>query len=154
VRDDSFIEGLAVRSSGVAILVGVTCMVTSSMTALAASNADSALTTAQHLDVLSFPNSIDARKRPGAETLADYGFTRIEKTNDGVRLIDPSRQWVFGVKIVEDDGGIKVLCIQDEAVSNGRFFSQSTIEVKLGRDGLFHGTGRMPQNDQCPPFHG
>jgi hypothetical protein len=142
------------RISKVVMLVGMTSIATSAMPASAASNADSALTTAQRLDVLSFPNSIYARKRAGANTLKDYGFTQIEKAEGGVRLLDPNRQWVFGVKIVEDNGGIKVLCIQDEAVSDGRFFSQSTIEVKLGRDGLFHGTGRTPQNDQCPPYHG
>lgn len=142
------------RISNVAMLVGLMWMTASAVPASAGSNADSALTTAQHLDVLSFPNSMYARKRPGARTPGDYGFTRIERAEGGVRLLDPTRQWVFGVKIVEDDGGIKVLCIQDEAVSNGRFFSQSTIEVKLGRDGLFHGTGRTPQSDQCPPYHG
>lgn len=117
-----------------------------------ASNSASARAVAEHLDILSFPNSIYPRRRPGANTLRDYGFTHFENAAGGVRSIDPATHWVFGVKIVEDNGGIKVLCIQDEAVNGGGIFSQSTIEVKLGRDGLFHGTGRTPENDQCPPY--
>lgn len=123
-------------------------------TTRAASNADDALHVAEHLDVLSFPSSVYARRRLGANTLKDYGFIHFENANGGVRSIDSDIQWVFGVKIVEDNGGIKVLCIQDQAVNGDSYYTQSTIEVKLGRDGLFHGTGRTPENDQCPPFQG
>jgi hypothetical protein len=122
-------------------------------TARAASNADNARNVAEHLDVLSFPSSIYPRRRPGANTLKDYGFVHFENADGGVRSIDPEIQWVFGVKIIEDNGGIKVLCIQDQAVNGGSYYTQNTVEVKLGRDGLFHGTGRTPENDQCPPFH-
>jgi hypothetical protein len=118
----------------------------------AASNSDSARAVAEHLDILSFPNSIYPRRRPGANTLKDYGFTHFENADGGVRSIDLVRHWVFGVKIIEDNGGIKVLCIQDGTSIGGDAFSQSTIEVKLGRDGFFHGTGRTPESDECLPY--
>lgn len=113
---------------------------------------NAALFVAEHLDVLSIPSSIYARRKPGANTLKDYGFADFEKIDGGVRSIDHEKQWLFGIRIVEDDGGIKVLCIQDGPRIGGSFPSQTTAEVKLGRDGLFHGTGRFPQSDQCPPF--
>jgi len=113
---------------------------------------NAALFVAEHLDVLSIPSSIYTRRRPGANTLKDYGFAQFEKADGGVRSVDQEKQRLFGIRIVEDNGGIKVLCIQDEALSEGSFISQNTVEVKLGRDGLFHGTGRMPQSDQCPPY--
>ena len=113
---------------------------------------NAALFVAEHLDVLSIPSSIYARRKPGANTLTDYGFADFEKIDGGVRSIDHEKQWLFGIRIVEDNGGIKVLCIQDGPRIGGSFPSQTTAEVKLGRDGLFHGTGRFPQSDQCPPF--
>ncbi len=113
---------------------------------------NAALSVAEHLDVLSIPSSIYPRRRPGANTLKDYGFVSFEKVDGGVRSIDREKQWVFGVKIVEDNGGIKVLCIQDEALNGGTYGTQNAFEVKLGSDGLFHGTGRVPLSDQCPPY--
>jgi len=113
---------------------------------------NAALFVAEHLDVLSIPSSMYARRKPGANTLKDYGFADFEKIDGGVRTIDQERHWLFGIRIVEDDGGIKVLCIQDGPRIDMSSPSQTTVEVKLGRDGLFHGTGRLPQNDQCPPF--
>jgi len=113
---------------------------------------NAALFVAEHLDVLSIPSSIYARRKPGANTLKDYGFADFEKIDGGVRTIDQERQWLFGIRIVEDNGGIKVLCIQDGPRIDMSSPSQTTVEVKLGRDGLFHGTGRFPQSDQCPPF--
>ena len=118
----------------------------------AAHGENAALFVAEHLDVLSVPSSLYARQRPGAHTLKDYGFTDFEKVDGGVRSLDPGKQWLFGIRIVEDNGGIKVLCIQDGPRINGSSPSETTAEVKLGRDGLFHGTGRFPQSDQCPPF--
>jgi hypothetical protein len=113
---------------------------------------NAALFVAEHLDVLSIPSSIYARRKPGANTLKDYGFADFEKIDGGVRTIDQERQWLFGIRIVEDNGGIKVLCIQDGPRIDMSSPSQATVEVKLGHDGLFHGTGRFPQSDQCPPF--
>ena len=113
---------------------------------------NAALFVAEHLDVLSIPSSIYARRKPGVNTLKDYGFADFEKIDGGVRSIDHEKQWLFGIRIVEDNGGIKVLCIQDGPRIGVSFPSQTTAEVKLGRDGLFHGTGRFPQSDQCPPF--
>ncbi len=113
---------------------------------------DAALFVAEHLDVLSIPSSLYARQRPGAHTLKEYGFTDFDKVDGGVRALDPERHWLFGIRIVEDNGGIKVLCIQDGPRIDMSSPSQTTVEVKLGRDGLFHGTGRFPQSDQCPPF--
>jgi hypothetical protein len=107
---------------------------------------------AEHLDVLSIPGSIYARRQPGAHALKDYGFTEFEQADGGVRSIDQKGQWIFGVKIVEDNGGIKVLCILDQPFDGTTGGSQNAFEVKLGADGLFHGTGRMSQSDQCPPF--
>lgn len=115
---------------------------------------NAALFVAEHLDVLSIPSSIYARRRPGANTLKDYGFVDFEKTDGGVRSVDRERRWIFGVKIIEDNGGIKVLCIEDGAFNAGSDGSQNAFEVKLGADGLFHGTGRFPQSEQCPPFQG
>ena len=111
-----------------------------------------ALLVAEHLDVLSIPSSIYARRRRSSNTLMDYGFINFEKIDGGVRSIDQKKQWLFGVKIIEDNGGIKLLCIQDEPLIDGGLVSQTAVEVKIGRDGLFHGTGRTSQTDQCPPY--
>jgi hypothetical protein len=107
---------------------------------------------AQHLDVLSIPGAIYARQQPGARTLKDYGFVDFERADGGVRSIDRQRRWLFAVKIIEDDGGIKILCIQDQPFTGVTTGAQNAFEVKLGADGLFHGTGRIVQRDQCPPF--
>lgn len=110
------------------------------------------LSVARHLDVLSIPSSIYPRRRKGANTLADYGFVDFKAVDGGVQSTLQDKSWLFGVKIVADDGGIKILCIRDQALNNGTYLSQSTMEVKIGSDGLFHGTGRTPINAQCPPY--
>jgi pyridoxal biosynthesis lyase PdxS len=107
---------------------------------------------AEHLDVLSIPSSLYARRRPGANTLKDYGFIDFEKADGGVRSIDQARRWLFAVKIIEDNGGLKILCIQDQPFTGVTTGAQNAFEVKLGADGLFHGTGRIAQSEQCPPF--
>jgi hypothetical protein len=111
-----------------------------------------ALYVAKHLDVLSIPSSIYPRRRAGANTLADYGFVDFKAADGGVQSIEQDKRWMFGIKIVADEGGIKVLCVQDQAMNNGTYLSQTTIEVKIGPDGLFHGTGKTPINAQCPPY--
>ena len=107
---------------------------------------------AEHLDVLSIPSAIYARRRPGANTLKDYGFVRVEPFDGGIRLTDQNRQRFFGVRILEDNGGFKLLCIQDEALTGSKVIMQNAVEVKLGRDGLFHGTGRVEQTEACPLY--
>lgn len=111
-----------------------------------------ALFVAQHLDVLSFPNSIYPRRRPGAKMLVDYGFAHFKLIPGGVESVEDDGQWLFSVKIVNDDGNRKVLCIVDQAMDRGSYLSQGTVEVRLGADGLFHGTGSSPKNDQCPEY--
>ena len=73
---------------------------------------------AEHLDVLSIPSSIYPRRRTGANTLGDYGFTHFESVDGGVQSIDQAKAWLFGIKIVEDDGGLKLLCVQDHALAD------------------------------------
>lgn len=114
--------------------------------------ASTALFVAQHLDVLSIPSSIYARRRPGANTLAAYGFDRFRMVDGGVQSIDQDEGWIFGIKIVADESGIKVLCVQDQPLTDHTYLGQTTIEVKIGQDGLFHGTGRYPINAKCPPY--
>jgi len=120
----------------------------------AASNQEGteALYVAQHLDVLSFPNSIHPRKRPGAKMLVDYGFNHFKLLKGGVESVEDDGQWFFSVKVVNDDGSRKVLCIVDQAMNGGSYLSQGTVEVRLGADGLFHGTGNSPKSDQCPEY--
>ena len=107
---------------------------------------------ATHLDVLSIPSSIYPRRRPGAHTLADYGFAHFDAVDGGMQSIDRDTAWVFGIRIVEDDGGRKILCVQDHALADATAASQTAIEVKIGPTGLFHGTGRTPLNAQCPLY--
>jgi hypothetical protein len=136
-------------------MLALACLVTAPAVSFAQSvsaDENAARFVAQHLDVLSIPGSIYARRQPGANRLKDYGFIDFEKADGGVRSIDHARRWLFAVKIIEDDGGIKILCIQDQPFTGVTAGAQNAFEVKLGADGLFHGTGRIVQREQCPPF--
>jgi hypothetical protein len=87
----------------------------------------SAVEVANRLDVMSFPNSIRPARRPGAQTLRDYGFTNpASNSRDSVTL-----------------------CIIDKAVGSGTYFSVYPIEVEEGTDRLLHATGRKVNYPDC-----
>jgi hypothetical protein len=104
---------------------------------------------AQHLDVLSFPNSIGPRRRPEARTLMDYGFTQFKPKPGGVESEEDGGGWYFAVELATDMGDTKVLCITDEAANGGTYHARYLVKVKLGKDGLFHATERPPEGNNC-----
>ena len=57
------------------------------------------------------------------------------------------------MKILQDDGGFKLLCIQDEALTGSKVIAQKRSRSEAGPgDGLFHGTGRVEQRETCPLY--
>jgi len=104
---------------------------------------------ARHLDVLSFPNSIGPRRRPGAKTLMDYGFTQFRAKANRVEANEDDGQWYFAIELVADHGDSKELCVTDQATNGGTYATRSLIKVRLGADGLFHATNTPVEGNSC-----
>ena len=113
--------------------------------------ATSAMFITRHLDVLSFPDSIHPRRRPGANLLSDYGFNQFKADGATVEATDSEGELFFSVTLVADEGARKLLCITDQIV-NGTYLTVDPVEVELGDDGLFHGTGRAVEDPRCPEY--
>jgi hypothetical protein len=108
---------------------------------------------ARRLDVTSFDNSTGPRRRPGARTLGDYGFTNPASTSrDYVtvyRYADGDVRWLFGVDILSRSGRTLTLCITDKAVGSGTYYFVYPIEVVEGAGGLLQATGRRVTGPKC-----
>jgi hypothetical protein len=105
----------------------------------------------RHLDVLSFPSSIYPRRRPGAKLLSDYGFDQFKPDGDTVEATDTAGEYFFSVTLIADEGKRKLLCITDQ-ITKATYLSTDPVEVELGDDGLFHGTGRAVEDSRCPIY--
>ncbi|HEX7814086.1 hypothetical protein [Dyella sp.] len=100
---------------------------------------------AEHLDVLSFPNSLRPLHREHAHQFKDYGFNHFENKNHGrgAGSFEDDGTWYFEVDLIADQGPRKLICVRDEAVNGGTYHSSAPYEVMLGKDGLYHVTPRQ-----------
>jgi hypothetical protein len=114
----------------------------------------SAAEVARRLDVTSFPNSIGPRRRPGARTLRDYEYTRVEiQSRDEVSLYRVRPDWLFSIRILSRSGRKTILCIQDKTLSLGTYDVAKPLEVQEGSDGLLRATGRRVKAAACPEWY-
>jgi hypothetical protein len=102
---------------------------------------------ARVLDVTSFASSIEPR--PGARTLADYGFTLVLRTRDGVEVYRTDQSWMFAIRVLEDGRDRKVICVVDRALKGGAYSKVSAIEVRPGEAGLWRSTEARPGREDC-----
>lgn len=113
----------------------------------------SAAEVARRLDVMSFPNSIQPARRPGAHKLRDYGFTKPASVGrDTVTLYqhrDGRVRWLFGIDILRRHGRRLTLCITDKAVSEGNYYYVYPIEVQEGADGVLRATRQRVTEPRC-----
>jgi hypothetical protein len=108
---------------------------------------------ARRLDVTSFPNSIGPRRRPGARTLRDYGFTRIERNRpNAISLFEADSSWVFYIRVLSWSGRKGMLCIGDKAMISGTYFIIEPLEVEEGPNGLLRATGRPVTHPDCQEY--
>jgi len=104
---------------------------------------------ARHLDMLSFPSSLWPRRRPGANTLMDYGFTHFKSIPNGVDATEDDADWHFVIELVSAQGDASELRVVDRALNGGTYRACSLIKVKMGADGLFHAIGKPVGEDFC-----
>jgi len=116
-----------------------------------AASAGDAQAIAAKLDLTSFRNSTAGRRRAGARTPADYGFSRVEAYPGGVNLYRPVEDGddVLRVAVVRADAEATLLCLTDRTADGSHSVSGPT-EVKRGGDGLWRATGRPVTHGECP----
>lgn len=78
---------------------------------------------AKKLDVMSFPHSIHQMSRPGARTLAQYGFTQVVPTEGKAGSVDiyqPDHRWLFQITVLGRKGGDVTVCVLEQALNGNR----------------------------------
>lgn len=107
---------------------------------------------ARTLDITSFRNSIRPGLKPGTKTLAQNGFTVVEPVEgdaSSVGVYLPDHSWLFEVTVRRSEGDKVVVCIFDRALNGGTYLSLNPVELRRGRDGLLHATGRKVSDPRC-----
>ena len=107
-----------------------------------------AIGAARVLDLNSFPNAIG--RRPDARTFADYGFTLVVRTRDGVELYREDQAAMFGLRVLDDGPQAKRLCLVERALKGGTRRSVRAIEVRPGEDGLWRASPAPVVDERCP----
>jgi hypothetical protein len=102
---------------------------------------------ARVLDVTSFATSI--APRPDARTLAEYGFSLVLRTQDGVEVYRDDQSWMFAIRVLEEGSDRKVICVIDRALKGGTYSKVSAIEVQPGEAGLWRSTGARLRRQDC-----
>ena len=117
------------------------------LSASARSSNSAAAEMMRKLDMTSFPNSIGPRRRPGAYTLAQYGFTSFTSFGDGwAEAQEADHSWSFGFFVLDNGDQKKRLCVTDTA-HGGTYRSTEAIDVVPAKDGLWKSVtvvGRVP----------
>lgn len=67
----------------------------------------------RNLDLTSFPNSVGPRRITGKTSFADYGFVRVEKTEDGANLEAEDKGWIMGFRVISAGPQSLQLCFTD-----------------------------------------
>jgi len=107
---------------------------------------------AKTLDITSFPNSVRPGLQPRTRTLAQNGFTVIVPTARDLSSVEvhrPDRQWLFEIKIRRSSKTTAVICVLDQALNGGTYRTLDGYEVRRGRDGLLHNSGREVHDPAC-----
>ncbi len=107
---------------------------------------------ARTLDITSFRNSIRPGLKPGTKTLAQNEFTEmnpVEGDANSVEVWLPDRSWLFEITVLKGEGDKAVVCILDKAENGGTYLSLELLELRRGRDGLLHATGRAVSSPRC-----
>ena len=84
---------------------------------------------------------------------ADYGFTKVEKRQDGsVTLIQADDSWGLTVRVLKIEGDTQFICFGDFGRHDARYGVIDPIIVRKGRDGLLHATGGHFEDPNCLPY--
>jgi hypothetical protein len=119
----------------------------------ALSAGDVSLASARTLDLSSFPNSVGPQHRPGTGVPADYGFTKVERHQDGsVTLVQADDSWGLTVRVLKIDRDTQFICFEDFGRHDARYGVIEPIIVRKGRDGLLHATGDHFEDPKCLPY--
>lgn len=101
------------------------------------------------LDMTSFPNSIGPRRKPGAYTLAQYGFTSFTSFDDGwAEAEEADHSWSFRFFVLNNGDRRKRLCVTD-AAHGGTYHSAQAVDVAPGAGGLWKVTSVVGQVPGC-----
>ena len=71
----------------------------------------------KHLDLTTFRNSVGPRQVSGKKTFADYGFSPVEKTVNGAKLVHDDKGWMMGFSIISADPTSLRLCFYDRGLA-------------------------------------
>ena len=114
---------------------------------------DVSLASARILDLSSFPNSVGPQHRLGPGVPADYGFTKIERRQDGAAvLIQTDDSWALTIRVLKIDGDTQFICFSDFGRQDARYGVVDPIIVRKGGDGLLHATGDHFEDPKCLPY--
>jgi hypothetical protein len=105
---------------------------------------------ARRLDLTSFPNSTGPRRRAGAVTPADYGFTRLSMRDGWTVLSEADGGWDIGLRRLSSDRGEVLVCFLDQARNGGSYRTQTPLELTRGTDGLFRASRELSSIKDCP----
>ena len=112
--------------------------------------APTAATVARNLDLTSFPNSTGPRRKAGARTPADYGFTVVDADGSLAVLSEKDRSWEISVTLISQDHGDAIVCFGDDARNGGAYHAQAPLTLRHGEDGLYRPLPERPQIPTCP----
>ena len=110
---------------------------------------DAALHVADRLDLRSFRNSTGPRRQAHLRTPADYGFTHVEATRDGVELWQEDRSWFISLRVVSQDAQGSVVCFHDRAMNGGSYNTEQALRVSPEADGLYRALPEQPIIPGC-----
>jgi hypothetical protein len=101
------------------------------------------------LDLTSFANSTGPRREGNLKTLRDFGFRDLGREGDTIRAFEADRTWMIALTVLEADDERILLCVVDQALNGGSYFTVAAIEVVLGADELLHATGAAVRHPDC-----
>jgi len=125
------------------ILAAVTALVASGSSLASPIDAIEIDGVIKHLDLTTFPNSVDPRRMPGKTTFADYGFVRVEKTVNGAKLVSDDRGWTMGFSIISAGPKSLRLCFHDRGLARPgdarapSYNATSALAVSKSRRGIW-----------------
>jgi hypothetical protein len=103
----------------------------------------------KNLDMTSFANSIGPRRKPGAYTLAQYGFTSFTSFGDGwAEAEEADHSWSFRIFVLNNGDRKKRLCVID-AAHGGTYHTTEAVDVAPSAGGLWKATSVLGQVPGC-----
>ena len=87
----------------------------------------------QHLDLDTFPNSTGPRRRRLLHTPADYGFSKLERFDDGwTQISEPDDGWHLSAFLLDRGKASATICFVDAGGRGATYRATQVLRVKLG----------------------